>query len=63
MNTLFAWIAIVGGVIGSLVAFRIVPLDKFIGEGEAQGWYDKYGKIFRILFPAAFIVGLYLLFS
>ncbi|MBN2020478.1 MAG: hypothetical protein JW749_09660 [Sedimentisphaerales bacterium] len=61
MNTILELIAIVGGGIGSLVAYKIVPLDRFVEPGEAAIWYEKYGKLFRILFPAALIIGLVLL--
>jgi len=61
MNTVFALIAIVGGVIVSLVAYEVVRLDKFINPGEAQLWHDKYGKLVKILGPAAAIIGLLLL--
>ena len=62
MNTVFALIAIIGGAIVSLVAYRILPLDKFISPGEVEAWHDKYGKIVRILGPTAVIIGLLLLF-
>jgi hypothetical protein len=61
MNTVFALIAIILGAIGSLIAFEVVKLDKFIDPGEAQNWHDKYGKIIKILGPVAVIVGLLLL--
>jgi len=58
MNTVFALIAIIGGVLGSLIAYQVVQLDKFISPGEAQAWHEKYGKIFKILGPAVFVIGL-----
>jgi len=61
MNTVFALIAVIGGAIVSLVAYKIVPLDKYVSPGEAQAWYGKYGKLVKILGPAAAIVGLVLL--
>jgi hypothetical protein len=61
MNTVLALIAVAGGAIGSLIAFQVVPLDKFISPGEAQAWQDKYGKLVKILGPAAGIVGILLL--
>jgi hypothetical protein len=61
MNTVFALIAIIGGVIASLVAYKIVPLDKFISPADAQLWHDKFGSIAKILGPGAAIVGLALL--
>jgi hypothetical protein len=61
MNTVFALIAIIGGAAGSLVAFGVIQLDKFVDPGEAQDWHDKYGKIVKILGPAAAILGLLLL--
>jgi hypothetical protein len=61
MNTVFALIAILGGGLGSLVAFGVIQLDKFVSPGEAQDWHDKYGKFVKILGPAAAILGLLLL--
>jgi hypothetical protein len=63
MNTVFALIAIIGGVLGSLIAYQVVQLDKFVGPGEAQAWHEKYGKVFKILGPAVAVAGLlFLLF-
>jgi len=61
MNTVFALIAIIGGAAGTLVSYKVVPLEKIVDYGEAQDWHDKYGKIVKILGPAAIIVGLLLL--
>ena len=61
MNTVFALIAIIGGVLGSLVAYNKVQLDKFISPGEAQAWHEKYGKIFKIIFPIAAVLGIWFL--
>jgi hypothetical protein len=61
MNTIFALIAIIGGVLGSLVAYNKVQLDKFISPGEAEDWHRKYGKIFKIISPIAAIFGIWLL--
>lgn len=61
MNTAFALIAVVGGILASLVAYKVVPLDKFINPGDAENWYDKFGKITKIIAPAAAVVGLVLL--
>ena len=61
MNTIFALIAIIGGVLGSLVAFNKVQLDKFISPDEAQDWHRKYGKIFKIISPIAAVFGIWLL--
>ena len=61
MNTAFALIAVVGGILASLVAYKVVPLDKFVNPGDAENWYDKFGKITRIVAPAAAVVGLVLL--
>ncbi len=63
MNTVFALIAIIGGVLGSLIAYNKVQLDRFISPDEAQAWHRKYGKIFKILGPAVAVIGLlFLLF-
>ena len=62
MNTVFALIALLGGIVGSLIAYKVVPLEKFVDYSEAQAWHDKYGKIVKILGPAAGILGLILLF-
>ena len=61
MNTVFALIAIIAGVLGSLVAFNKIQLDKFVSPGEAQAWHEKYGKIFKIISPIAAIFGIWLL--
>jgi hypothetical protein len=61
MNTIFALIALVGGVIGSLIAYKVVPLEKIVDYGEAEAWHDKYGKLVKILGPAAGFIGLLLL--
>jgi hypothetical protein len=56
MNNLLAWIAIIGGVIGSLVAYGVVPVSA-VGET----WHDKFGKLFKILGPVAIVIGLIIL--
>jgi uncharacterized membrane protein YtjA (UPF0391 family) len=61
MNTVFALIAIIAGVLGSLIAFNKIQLDKFIDPGEAQDWHRKYGKIFKIISPIAAVLGLWFL--
>lgn len=61
MNTIFALIAIIGGVAGSLVAYQVVQLDKFISPGEAEDWHRKWGKIFKVIFPIAAVLGLWFL--
>ena len=61
MNTVFALIAIIGGVLGSLIAFNKIQLDKFIDPGEAEDWHGKYGKIFKIISPIAAVFGIWLL--
>jgi hypothetical protein len=60
MNTLLALIAIVGGIAGSLLAYRVVPLTMF-GSVDMEAWHDKFGKTFKILGPAAVIIGLVIL--
>jgi uncharacterized membrane protein YtjA (UPF0391 family) len=61
MNTVFALIAIIAGVLGSLIAYNKVQLDKFISPDEAEVWHRKYGKIFKIISPIAAIFGIWLL--
>jgi len=61
MNTVFALIAIIAGVLGSLVAFNKIQLDKYISPDEAQDWHRKYGKIFKIISPIAAVLGLWFL--
>ena len=61
MNTVFALIAIIAGVLGSLIAFNKVQLDKFISPDEAQEWHRKYGKIFKVISPIAAVLGLWFL--
>jgi len=60
MNTVFALIAVVGGALGSLIAYRVVPL-KMVGAAEMELWHQKYGKIFKIAGPVVAVVGLLLL--
>lgn len=60
MNTIFALIALTGGVIASLVAYKVVPLT-ILGSADVDAWYDKYGKMFKILGPVAAIAGILLL--
>jgi hypothetical protein len=63
MNTFFGLIAIIGGIAGSLVAYDVIKLDKFMDPHEAEDWHRKWGKIFKIICPAAILFGLwYLLF-
>jgi hypothetical protein len=61
MNTAFALMAVVFGILVSLVAYKVVPLEKFANPGDAEAWHDKYGKLVKILGPAAGVVGLILL--
>ena len=61
MNTVFALIAIIGGVLGSLIAYNKVQLDKFISPDEAEAWHRKYGKIFKVIFPIAAVLGIWFL--
>jgi len=61
MNTVFALIAIIAGVLGSLVAFNKIQLDKFISPGEAEDWHRKWGKIFKIISPIAAVLGIWFL--
>jgi hypothetical protein len=61
MNIVFSLIAIIGGGLGSLIAYNKVQLDKFISPGEAEDWHKKYGKIFKIISPIAAVFGIWLL--
>jgi hypothetical protein len=61
MNTVFSLIAIIAGVLGSLVAFDKIRLDKFISPDEAKLWHEKFGKIFKIISPIAAVLGLWFL--
>ena len=58
MNIFFGLVAIVVGTLASLIAFRVVALEKFISYSEAQNWHDKYDKIFKVLGPVAVVAGL-----
>ncbi|MFH1371407.1 MAG: hypothetical protein ABII09_09015 [Planctomycetota bacterium] len=62
INTLLALVAIIGGIAGSLVAYKIVPMTMF-GSFDIEAWHDKFGKIFKILGPLAIIIGLVILLS
>ena len=61
MNTVLALMAVIVGTLASLVAFEIIKLEKFVDPGEAEAWHDKYGKLVKIVGPAAAVVGLVLL--
>ena len=61
MNTVLALMAVIVGVLASLVAFEIIKLEKFVDPGEAEAWHDKYGKLVKIVGPAAAVVGFVLL--
>ncbi|MGA2322871.1 MAG: hypothetical protein ABSG22_03385 [Sedimentisphaerales bacterium] len=61
MNTVFALIAIIAGVLGSLVAFNKIQLDKFVSPDEAEAWHRKYGKTFKIISPIAAVLGIWFL--
>jgi hypothetical protein len=60
MNTVFALIAVVGGFLGSLIAYRVMPL-KMVGVAEMELWHHRYGKIFKIAGPIVTAIGLLLL--
>lgn len=61
MNSVFAVIVIIGGLAGSLVAWRVIPLEKWLDPRETQLWHDRYGRIFKIAGPTVAVVGLLLL--
>jgi uncharacterized membrane protein YtjA (UPF0391 family) len=61
MNTVFSLIAIIAGVLGSLVAFNKIQLDKYISPDEAEAWHRKYGKVFKIISPIAAVLGIWFL--
>jgi hypothetical protein len=63
MNTIFALIAIIGGALGTLIAFDKIQLEKFIDPGEAEDWHKKYGTVFKIICPIAAVFGIWLLLS
>ncbi len=63
MNIVFSLIAIIGGGLLSLIAYKKVQLDKFISPDEAENWHRKFGKIAKILGPIVVVIGIwYLLF-
>jgi hypothetical protein len=61
MNIILPLIAIIGGGIGSLIAYDKIQLEKYVDPGEAENWHKKYGKIFKILGPIVVVLGLYFL--
>ncbi len=61
MGIVLPLIAIIGGGLGTLIAFDKIQLEKFINPGEAEDWHKKYGAIFKILGPIVVIIGLYFL--
>ncbi|MGD0573073.1 MAG: hypothetical protein ABSB11_08650 [Sedimentisphaerales bacterium] len=63
MNIVFSLIAIIGGGLLSLIAYKKVQLEKFISPDEAENWHRKFGKIAKILGPIVVVIGIwYLLF-
>ena len=58
MNSFFAVIAIIGGVLGALIAWRVIPLEKWVNPGEVEDWHGRYGKIFKIAGPIVAVIGL-----
>jgi hypothetical protein len=61
MYTALSLIAIIMGGLGSLVAYQVIQLDKYISPGEAEDWHKKYGKIFKVICPIAAILGIWFL--
>lgn len=61
MNSVFAVIVIIGGVLGALIAWRVIPLEKWLNPGDVEDWHDRYGKIFKIAGPIVAVIGLLLL--
>ena len=61
MNIVFSLIAIIGGGLLSLIAYKKVQLDKFISPDEAEAWHRKFGKIAKILGPVVVAFGVYFL--
>ena len=61
MNIVFSLIAIIGGGLLSLIAYKKVQLDKFISPDEAEAWHKKFGKISKILGPIVVAFGIYFL--
>jgi hypothetical protein len=60
MNTLLALIAVIGGIAGTLLAYRVVPMT-MLGSFDIEAWHDKFGRIFKVLGPAAIVLGLLIL--
>jgi hypothetical protein len=63
MNIVFSVVAIIGGGLLSLIAYKKVQLDKFISPDEAESWHRKFGKIAKILGPVVVVCGLYFLIA
>lgn len=61
MNIVFGLIAVIGGGLLSLVAYKKVQLEKFISPDEAEAWHRKFGKIAKILGPIVVVCGVYFL--
>ena len=58
MNTFFSLVALLFGIVLSLVAYRLIPLEKWVNPAEMEDWHDKYGKIFKIAGPIVAVIGL-----
>jgi len=61
LNTFFAVIALLFGVLLSLVAYRILPLERWLNPGEVADWHDRFGRIFKIAGPVVALIGALLL--
>ncbi len=55
-------ILILGGVAGSLIAWRLMSLENWVSPRDLEQWHDKYGKIVRIAGPVVVVIGLLFLF-
>lgn len=55
-------IFLIVGIYGLLLAYRVVPL-KIKDPEKADIWYNKFGKLLKILGPIVIITGILMIFG
>jgi len=57
INKLCGTVALLGGIYGLLVAYRILPINS--GDPERMElWHCKFGKIMKIISPIIIVFGI-----
>jgi len=60
---LLAFIAFAGATFGSLLAWQIISLDKWVDPGEMEDWHIKFGKFVKIGGPIVALLSLFFIFK